>query len=266
MRSMCNQRARGACANGLMPAQGRLGAGAKGPSTKNLARLFAVVLTTAAALAPSAAPAALIAHGALSRDTGTPFIEDSLNQRQWLGWDVLKGLTFAQTAALTAPGGAYEGWAFAGIADAQMFTNALVGTPNACTTISNPDESCGVAAPGLSALLGANGLPHFDFAWFLSDDADLGEVGLLMYHDLSGDFTKWNEWGGPADADDYGLREDGVAWLLYRAQAVPEPSALALAVLGLGLSSLGATARRRLRAHPASPSGPQPGCVATITA
>ena len=247
MRSMWNHRARGARANGLMPAPGQPGAGADAPPTKNLARRIAVVLTTAAALAPAAAPAALISHGALSRDTGTPFIEDSLNQRQWLGWDVLKGLTFAQTAALTAPGGAYEGWAFAGIADAQLFSNALVGTPNGCTTTANLDEVCGVAGAGLSALMGANGLPHYDFAWFLSDDGNLGEVGLLTYHDLSGNFSKWNEWGGPNDADDHGLREDGVAWLLYRSQPIPEPSALGLVALGLGLSASVAVARRRTR-------------------
>jgi hypothetical protein len=210
-----------------------------------IVRLNLLIAAAVAALAPLTSTAALLSHGALSRDTATPFIEDSLNQRQWLGWDVLSGLTYAQTVALTAPGALYEGWLFADLADAQRFADALVGTPNACTTTANADEPCGVAMAGLGALVGLNGLPHFDFAWFLSGDGEFGDVGLLTYADLTGTLSKWNEWGGFSDADAYGGQQGGVAWLLYRQHQVAEPPALALLGLGLAIAGWSATTRRR---------------------
>ncbi len=206
-------------------------------------RWISRLAATIAVLAPVASMAAIVSYGALSRDTATFIIEDSFNHRQWLGWDALAGLSHAQTVALTAPGEAYEGWVLAGIGDAQRFADALLGTPNACSTATEPDETCGNAA-GLGALLGPNGLPRYDFAWFLSDDGNFGDVGLLTYDDASGRFNKWNEWGGLPDADAFGVLEDGVAWLMYRPYAVSEPPVVALIGLGLLLAGLGGARRR----------------------
>jgi hypothetical protein len=58
------------------------------------------------ALAASAcAQAAPIVVGSLSREPAEQVIHDSLNNREWLGWDVTRGLNYAQTVAAIQPGG-----------------------------------------------------------------------------------------------------------------------------------------------------------------
>ncbi|NUQ61377.1 MAG: hypothetical protein HUU20_02745, partial [Pirellulales bacterium] len=73
--------------------------------------------------------------GSMSRDvvSNSPYIIDSLNNREWLGWDVTKGLTYAQTVAATQAGGMFAGFSIARNNDAQLFVDALIGAGNPCT-------------------------------------------------------------------------------------------------------------------------------------
>ena len=70
--------------------------------------------TIFAALAASvslgvAAQASTITVGSLTSadDGSTEVIVDTLNNREWLRWDVLADLTYAETLAATSSGGAY---------------------------------------------------------------------------------------------------------------------------------------------------------------
>ena len=108
----------------------------------------------------SAANAATISYGALSSndDGRTDFILDTLNNYEWLRWDVLADMTYQQTLDAIAPGQAYAGFKIAGIQEAQQFANALLqGGSNLCTTNA---FSALICANGLStdldALLGSN--------------------------------------------------------------------------------------------------------------
>ena len=57
------------------------------------------------ALVTSALPAhATVSVGAMSRQDGSNYIEDSLHHRQWLGWDVTRGLNDTQTLAAIEEG------------------------------------------------------------------------------------------------------------------------------------------------------------------
>ena len=80
-----------------------------------------------------------ITHGALtSNDDGsTEIIADSLNNYEWLRWDVLDTLTYAETLVAISTGGAYEGWQIAHNAEAQLFVDALFfGSAHLCN-VSN---------------------------------------------------------------------------------------------------------------------------------
>ena len=60
---------------------------------------------TAALLASTMSHAGALTAGSLSRADGSELIIDSLNGREWLGWDVTKELSLAQTRAAIGPGG-----------------------------------------------------------------------------------------------------------------------------------------------------------------
>ena len=65
------------------------------------------------------ASALTVSAGGLSRTVGEDVIVDSFNQRQWLGADVTKGLTYTETLAELATGGRFAGYQIARSADAR---------------------------------------------------------------------------------------------------------------------------------------------------
>ncbi len=201
------------------------------------------------AIACGTASAAVVSVGALTSnsDGSTSSIFDSQNGREWLRWDVLKGLTYAQTLDVVAPGGAFDGWKIAKNADAILFLNALVGA-NSCGAVTfdvciNPVSSNVSLLTGDSYTPNVLGGPYNDFddyVYFLSDNAFGYEVGVIETIKFprggsSSVFFKHEQWQ-IADADSAGTRAgEEMGWLLYRdsTSSVPEPGPVFLVLLGL---------------------------------
>ena len=70
-----------------------------------------------------------------SGDSTDTIIQDSLNDREWLRWDVLADLNYSETLSALGSGSAYEGWKVATEADAFLFVDALTQPVfNACSS------------------------------------------------------------------------------------------------------------------------------------
>ena len=67
-------------------------------------RVFARLAVAISLIAATAAYAAPIVSGSMSREVGSDLILDSLNNREWLGWDVTKAYDFAETLAAIQTG------------------------------------------------------------------------------------------------------------------------------------------------------------------
>lgn len=225
----------------------------------SFSRLLVRLLAVAAAATPLFAQSAIVTVGSMSRDTGSNVIVDTLNDRQWLGFDVTKGLSYEQTLVAIGVGGQFAGYSIAHKADAQKFVDALLGA-NACSS-----SDYAVCAYGISfdieKITGEDYSNYpgtgydFDYAWFLSDSvyAAVGYIQILTdyYNAPNSQILKDNEWGAIANADTYSSIGSTsiypIGWMLYRdmPQSVPEPGTLSLA--GLGLFAAALARRRRAR-------------------
>jgi hypothetical protein len=224
-----------------------------------IAKTLTAVATTAVL---STAQAAVVTVGSLTRDTSAATISDSLNNRTWLGWDVTKGLTYAETLAAIGTGGQFEGYKIAHIDDAMLFATALLGTSN-CTATTYHGQTCGtVVNPQTQAVTGdsyydyaALGITayEFDYVFFLSDNGTGAEVGLLESSSYSSNpsnyrLVAYNEFYTIAGTNAWSAASCSncqIGWLLYSddgtSNKVPEPGTLALT----GLALLAATRLRR---------------------
>ena len=224
---------------------------------------------------PMAANAVPITIGSLSSndDGSTDIITDTLNHREWLRFDVTAApLTYAEVLAMTASGGAYEGFQVADLADSTAFLNALLGGSNLCLDegmhINDNDYvyvDCGTAGPGVFLSLFGDNHPTYHSVTrtvlvnFLSNNGVTGvtEVGHILASNAqtaSSGIQRRNSVWYNIDGADYGSRTRAgmranmnSSWLMYRdlepVTAVPEPGTLAL--FGLGLAAISITRRRR---------------------
>lgn len=223
------------------------------------AQLFGAMLMLAVALP---APASTITIGSLtsSDDGSTEIIHDSLNGLDWLRWDVLADLDYAQTLEAIGPGGAYEGWSLAHNAEAQMFIDALIGTPNDCTVNNGGfcrPKAYSFSLLGFGSLVGDSSLPNAtdftsDIAWFYNDLSQSTPVGYIALWErfnssilqFTSDVEKQNQAYTIPLTDAFSssgqFSEMPIGWLLYRPAQVPEPglfTLFALGLLGLGLAT-----------------------------
>ena len=220
-------------------------------------RLKGIVVGLFAGLAIAASAQASVAVGNLSRADGSQIIEDSLNHRQWLGWDVTKGLTYAETLAATqAATGLLAGFTFARNLDAQLFVDAMY-TTNTCGISDVSVCRYGISSDvtrlvGDSYLLNTpSSRTNEDIVLFLSDNGVSDEVGFIsiVTSDVSPDVNfiwKRNEWASVSSSKDYAgfANPYAIGWAMYRQTpaSVPEPAPIAL--LGAGLLGLLATRRK----------------------
>lgn len=207
-------------------------------------------------LAVSSAVAAPASIGSLSRADGSSVIVDSLNQREWLGWDVVRTKDYTATLTAIAEGGVWSGFKIARNVDAQMFVTAMLGaTPMSATDYYNflyfENNALGTLV-GESGGNSANPAGDEDNVFFLSDNNRGEAVGYIRAYtgNTERDYVaKDNEWGSVALANSLANSVDSrTGWLLYRdisatSNTVPEPSSWALAMASL----FGAVAARRSR-------------------
>lgn len=218
-------------------------------------KLLHYLLAAVTAAISISANASVITVGALTRDTTSPTIVDSMNNRVWLGFDVTRGLTYEQTVAAIGSGGVFEDYRIARNGDAMLFANAMAGGLNPCST--GLSETCLTGSQDAENVFGesyfnqrATGNVHdFDYVWFLSDNGIGADVGLfeVFTHDtLSNDRVRViHEWNSITGANSYTNTNYSIGWLLYRdtSNAVPEPGSIAL--LGVGLLAAAGASRRR---------------------
>jgi hypothetical protein len=215
------------------------------------------------------ASALTVSAGGLSRTVGDDVIFDSVNQRQWLGADVTKGLTYTQTLAELASGGRFAGYQIARSADALMFIGTLWGSSNTgCNSDGTRYIQCsGQNVGNLSAVFGdsystnSNGGYNYDYMWFLTDTTSYwdgspmaGIAYITEYPDYYSGTRQQSayasDWSSIQDTQYYSQGNNAIGWLLFReGNAVPEPGTLALA--GLAVAGVVFTRRRRAAASAA---------------
>jgi hypothetical protein len=171
--------------------------------------------------------------------------------RTYVGLDTIAAWDYATTlAATTEVDGPYEGFRIANTADADFFIGSLFGASNDnCSTVdgtASTSEFCGILSGWTDGVFGDNYSSLEDLFFFVSDETNGDEVGV-MFIDYLG-YVLQNERGfGLIDSDMYsgsGLIP-GVSWLLLRNTSVQvdEPSILAL--MALGIFGIGFARRRR---------------------
>lgn len=172
------------------------------------------------------ANASTISVGALSSndDGSTDLIVDTLNNREWLRWDVIADLTYAETIAATSSGGVYEEYQIAQLSDFDLFMNAL-----------NSGSASG--AEYLQLLGNAN--YDNDWTYALVIDPDNTSSVALLYMTPSGSFSINRAWKTVAGIDGTHSHSGGrdIGYLVYRnVSSVPVPAAAWLfgsALIGL---------------------------------
>lgn len=234
----------------------RAGRRPDGPRTAVMAWRLPLFVA-AGLLAASAATAGSVSYGSLmSADDGsTQIITDSLNNRQYVRWDILAPLTYGETLNELSSGGAWEGWSIAGVREAQDFVDALLGpSGNDCVRSTLSSELCGAAqGADFDALLGANYFFESNVSFFRANASAPNEVGFIAA-EIDGRLVfKNNSWDSIQMSNRFS--EGGansfyqVSWLVYREippPPVPGPAALPLVLTGI--AALGWAARRRRRA------------------
>lgn len=211
-------------------------------------KLVLGVTCTCLAVVSFGANAAIITQGSLTTndDGSTNIISDSLNNVEYLRFNVLAHLTYAQTLDVldTQDGG---GWSIATPTTAINFTTALfapVASNCVHDGISVSVTSCGNLTGWVDGKFGNNNTIYHDAAWFIDDSGEadyiyLSAEGLVTARDYT--LVQSDEF---SDLGPYPESDQPVSWLLVRpATVVPVPPAVWL--FGSGLLGLVSLARRK---------------------
>ena len=207
---------------------------------RNITQIFIAVTLT---LFGMYAHSTTIISGSMFRVDGSRIIVDSLNNREWLGWDVVRDYSYAQTVEAVKQGGDFSGFSLADNVDAQLFVDALVGL-NACTA-TQPDwvPTCFTGEhPEWEPLVGesylesrSSGSPgDHEAVKFLNWTGGAGILDVLV-HDISPDtLSKGNLWTTIPDSDNF-VGSESFGWLLFRERpaTVPEPASILLVLVGV---------------------------------
>jgi hypothetical protein len=115
--------------------------------------------------------------GSLTYNAGTNLITDGSTGIQYLGWNVLADLTYAETVAATAVGGAFESFHIASQTEAYAFYHAMGGL--GVDSVGLNLISTQVGTNFSDGIFGNNHNTIFDYAWFISDEhLDVGFINL----------------------------------------------------------------------------------------
>lgn len=202
------------------------------------------------ALLTSRANAEMITHGNLTSDTTSKTIIDTQTGVEYLRFDVLADLTYAQTVNQVEYGGTYYGWHIASQKEAFAFMNsALVGSGYAFVDNSGQTNESLPLLAYQDGDFGANHTSDKDSFWFLAEEGR--EVGWAVFTPFGGNNISINDaWNDIAASDSYATNGDfldqPVSWLLVKNEAVPEPTSLALFGVGaLGLAGVRMRSKRK---------------------
>jgi hypothetical protein len=195
------------------------------------------------------ADASTVSYSGLSRDTASTTFYDSLNNREWLSWDLSSGYSYQQILAALGTGGAFQGFNLANNADAQAFVSAIFPNGGACSVTGV--ALCGVASSDLETVIGADDVVP-DYALFSSANGIGQDFGLLIsFPNANPAFStvyKSNEALSAAALPSFlAASAPKAGWLLYRTPtvySVPEPSTFAL--FGLALAAFTVVRRRKM--------------------
>jgi hypothetical protein len=212
-------------------------------------KLLSAILASMFFVVSHSSDAGIIDYGSLSLgQVGDTYVTDTLNNVEWLRWDQVDHLNYSQLIIELGAGGTYEGWTIANNDYANKFTNALFSSSGSTCDSVTAGTIC--ATPFDYAkfvqLIGNtfDGQAGTNYAWFDSANGRGQEVGLLSALDDQNKFGKANEWTSLANTDAYsdtGINSHvPMGALLYKANAVPEPSTFAIFALGM----IGLTSRR----------------------
>jgi len=195
------------------------------------------------ALGSVSANSAIITGELSYDDTGTQIISrtDGLGV-SYLGWGVAASLTYAETLAATADGGAFEEYHIANESEALEFYN-LASEQNVAfgTRWHDTNWSNANGLDEYSDVFGANHLLDVSLVWFLNENFS-NEVGYIYSSDWTYGFIPWTPDLNIADADLSSV--EGTSWLLVSDTInVPEPTTLSL--FGLGLAGLAFSRRHK---------------------
>lgn len=194
--------------------------------------------------------AAIITHGALTTndDGSTNIITDTLNDYEWLRFDILSQMTYAQTLAVldTQDGG---GWNIAGQVQAHEFVDALFDpVVDVCTVMDRTLTGCEILNSWTDGAFGDNYDTMNDYAWFLNDDSSVGWLRIEEIALGKGSVDALNYFDLISKSDEFVNADNAISWLLYRdvpPVVVPVPAAIWL--FGSGLLGLFGIARRKTR-------------------
>jgi hypothetical protein len=202
---------------------------------------FTLISLALLGLSVSSVNAATVTYGNLTSNDATDFIADTVTGRQYKRFDTFN-LTYADTVAAVAAGGAYEGWSIADSVISDEFTEGLFGSATPCSGAESYGTLCGQISGWADGVFGASYNNVTDYYAFIStydtpehpDDV----IGIVGFN--AGNVNESDDWSSIAilnQHDGRSIYQPPINLLLYKeVSPVPVPAAIWLfgtALIGL---------------------------------